>query len=251
MGGELHYGPLQVDLSDKSIGELHHGPLQVTLNAAAGELHPGPSHQHVPGDESHVLDILIDRSSSLEKIVNTTAFLLRLGGRIGKKIPENYKKMSLEAKYENNPISAIEHKIALLRLIEHEQKKVDMKKFSGFNLETKEIAVTESKSLKLTILKSRVKNFPIKYQRENDFVYVLPVGKFAKKIVEKFHRKFHKDIDTICTHVRREFWIPSLRRIAAQIDRNCKFCLILRSQYCQFQRLGFSDSDFFSLEVES
>merc|ERR1711911_535295 len=102
--------------------------------------------------------------------------------------------MSLEAKYENNPISAIEHKIALLRLIEHEQKKVDMKKFSGFNLETKEIAVTESKTLKLTILRSRVKNFPIKYQSEDDFVYVLPVGKFAKKIIEKFYRKFHKGV---------------------------------------------------------
>ena len=217
-----------VSLSEQ--GELHHGPLQVTLNSAAGELHNGPSHHHVPGNDPHVLDVLIDRSSSLDKIVNTTAFLLRLGGRVGKKIPENYKKMSLEDKYENNPISGAEHKIALLTLIGHEQKKVNMKKFSGFNLETKEITVSASKSLKLTILRSRVKNFPIKYQGEDDFVYVLPGGKFAKKIVEKFHRKFHKDIDTICTHVKREFWIPSLRRIAAQIDRNCKFCLILRKK---------------------
>ena len=126
------------------------------------------------------------RSSSLDKIINTTAFVLRLGGRIGKKIPEFFKKMSLEAKYESNPVSAVEHKFALLRLIEHEQKKVDMKKFSGFNLEIMEISVSQSKTLKLVILRSRVKNFPIKFQSEDDLVYVLPVGSLAKKVVENF-----------------------------------------------------------------
>ena len=221
--GELHPGP---DSEDQ--GELHHGPLQVTLKSA-GELHPGPSHEDVPG-EKHVLDNLIDHSSSLDKIVNSTAFVLRLGGRIGKKIPKNYSQEDIEVKYDNNPITAVEHKLALLRLIEHEQKKVDMRKFSGFNLEIKEVVVSQSKTLKLVILKSRVKNFPIKFQSEDDFVYVLPNGNLAKRIVHKFHNKFHKDIDTICTHVRREFWIPSLRRIAAQIDKNCKFCLILRKK---------------------
>ena len=32
------------------------------------------------------------------------------------------------------------------------------------------------------------------------------------------------------THIRKEFWIPQLRRILSQIDRNCQFCLILRQK---------------------
>ena len=218
--GELHHGP---DSEDQ--GELH-GPLQVTLSAkSTGELHNGPSRE-----DKDILDDLITHSSSLDKTVNATAFVLRLGGRVGKKIPEKYKQLDLKDKYDHNPITAAEHEIALLHLIEHEQKKLDMKKFSGFNLETKEVSVSPSKKLKLVILRSRVKNFPIKFQSEDDFVYVLPAGDLAKRIVSKFHKKYHKDIDTICTHVRREFWIPSLRRIAAQIDKNCKFCLILRKK---------------------
>ena len=90
----------------------------------AGELLPGPSRESAP-DKEHVLNGLMNCSSSLDKVVNTTAFILCLGGRIGKKIPENYNKKSLEAKYSNNPISAAEHKMACLRLIEHEQRKTD------------------------------------------------------------------------------------------------------------------------------
>ena len=151
-------------VSPSEQGELHYGPLQVALDAAAGELHPGPSNQQVPGDKPHVPDILIDRSSSLDKISNATAFVLRLGGRIGKEIPEKYKKMSLEAKHENNLDPDNQDKIPLLRLNEYEQKEFDMKKSSGFN------------------------------HRSNDFVFAPTIGNFAKKIIEKFHRKFHKGV---------------------------------------------------------
>ena len=194
-GGAPPIGKEEEDLNDKPIGELH----------------PGPSREDVPG-EKHVLDNLIDHSSSLDKIVNSTAFVLRLGGRIGKKIPKNYSQESLEAKYDNNPISAVEHKMAHLRLIEHEQKKVDMRKLSGFNLKIKEVVVSHSKTL---ILKSRVKNFHIKFQSDDDFVYVLPDGNLSKKIFNKFH----SSIDTICPHTR-EFWIPSLRKIVTSSSQH-------------------------------
>ena len=206
---------------DKSIGELDpgpdseeqgdlHGPLQVTFKSS-GELHPGPSPENVPGSldpgEKHVLVSPNDHFSSLDKIVNTTTFVLRLGGRIERKISKNYREDSLKAKYDNNPISTMEHKILL------EEKKVDMRKFSGFNLEIKEVVVSPSKTLILQ--KSRVKNFHIKFQRDDDSVYVLPNGNLSKKIFSKFHNK----IDTICPNTR-EFWIPSLRKIVTSSSQH-------------------------------
>ena len=59
----------------------------------------GHSNEHVPGDKSHVLEIL-NRHSRQVGTINTTVFVLRLRGRFGKKIPEFFKKMSLEAKGE-------------------------------------------------------------------------------------------------------------------------------------------------------
>ena len=46
----------------------------------------------------------------------------------------------------------------------------------------------------------------------------------------KFQKKFHKDLDTIYTHSRKQYRVPNMRKIVARIDRNCKFCLILRQK---------------------
>ena len=183
----------------------------------------------VQGDKifRNIFDDIIERSESLDKIVNLTASVLRLAGRAGKKIPESYKKLGLQEKYDSNPITAEEHEIALLTLIHHEQKKLDVKKFSGFNISKKEVEVTPTKTLSLFIMRSRVQNFPIGDGNESNFVYPLPKGAFAKRIVLRYHKKFHKDLDTVCAHVRRKYWIQNMRKIAASIDRNCKFCLIL------------------------
>ena len=112
-----------------------------------------------------------------------------------------------------------------------------MKKFSGPNIKKHELVVSPTKTLNLLTFTSRVQNFPVKFGNDVNFAYVLPNGPLAKKIVMKFHNKFHKDLDTICAHVRRQYWIPNMRKIAAKIDRNCKFCLILR-QKVTYQLMG-------------
>ena len=180
--------------------------------------------------KKNIFDDLIEGSESLDKMVNATAFVLRLAGRKGKAISESHKKLDLQGKYDSNPITTEEHEIALITLIHHEQNKLDVKKFSGFNITKKEVEVSPTKTLSLFIMRSRVQNFPIREGNESDFVYPLPKGTFAKRIVLKFHKKFHKDLDTICAHVRRNYWIQNMRKIAASIDRNCKFCLILRQK---------------------
>ena len=86
------------------------------------------------------------------------------------------------------------------------------------------------KVLPITVIRSRVKNFTIKFDGVDDFVFVLPKCVLAEKIAMYFHKKFHKDIDTIVTHIRKEFWIPQLRKIVTKIDKNCQFCLISRQK---------------------
>ena len=85
-------------------------------------------------------------------------------------------------------------------------------------------------------LGSRVKIFPIGFSGKKD-VPCLPEGKFARLVVQKYHDKYHCDIDTLVCHVRNEVFIPQLRRIAAYVDRRCKRCLIRRRKFAE-QQMG-------------
>ena len=186
-------------------------------------------------EDRHVFDQLIEDSSSLNKIINTAAFLLRLAGR-GIKANEkkylDFHKQPLKAKFENNPISSTEHEEAFLVLIHHEQKKLDLKKFSGFNIGEKEVTLSSGKSLKLVTVSSRVQNFPVTFGGSEASVYALPSHGLARRIAASFHQKYHKDVDTVVAHIRSQFWIPQLRRIVTNLDRKCRFCLILRQKIC-------------------
>ena len=44
------------------------------------------------------------------------------------------------------------------------------------------------------------------------------------------HNKYHRDVDTTVVQIRKEFWIPGLRKLVTTIDRHCKFCLISRQK---------------------
>ena len=88
----------------------------------------------------------------------------------------------------------------------------------------------------LLILGSRVKMFPIGFNGRKNVPY-LPAGKFARLIVERYHKLYHCDIDTLVCHVRNEVFIPQLRRIAAYVDKHCKRCLIKRKKFAG-QQMG-------------
>ena len=45
-----------------------------------------------------------------------------------------------------------------------------------------------------------------------------------------YHERFHRGVDTVVTHIRKEFWITGLRRIVTTIDRNCRQCIMTRQQ---------------------
>ena len=173
-------------------GELHHGPL--CEDGGQGELRMGPC---------------------------TAISMMTRSGELHKGPDENV---------QIKPVTASERDDALKYLILHEQAKIDVKKFSGFDVISKEFKLSSEKIISLLVLKSRVQNFPIKFSNEENYVYALPPGVFAKRLAQFFHDKYHKDIDTVCCHIRKEFWIPGLRRIVTKIDMDCKFCLILRKK---------------------
>ena len=188
-----------------------------------------------------VLDEAIENKSSLKKIINIVAFTRRLLGRqkrtegvfqkrteAEKKEYEEFHKLDVKKKIDVNPISAEEHQEALKILIHYEQKKIVKKNFDGFDLKEEKVVLKSGSTFGLLHVGSRVKNFPVKFSGENDKIYVLPPGVFAERIARHYHNKYHKDIDTTVAHIRKEFWIPRIRKIVTKIDGECKFCLIQR-----------------------
>ena len=129
---------------------------------------------------------------------------------------------------DSNP--AYEYDDALKVIIEHEKKELDMKKFVGLDITQRPFTLKSGQVIKLKILKSRVKSFPIMFGNQEDFVFPLPTNTIAKRISAYYHTKFHWDIDTVVTKIWKEFWIVSLQRIMSKIDKNCRQCLIVRQK---------------------
>ncbi len=191
-----------------------HGPqCQVTYPGSCPR--GAPDHGNDEETEDYGVEAIIHRCSSLKKIVRIVAHFLRLGGRDQNKL---------------KAISASEFDDALKVLIKHEQKHVNVKKFSGFDVSTRQFTLNSGAVIELMILQTRVKNFPIQFGNHEDFVFVLPARTLAKRIASHFHNKFHRDVDTVVTQIRKEFWIPGVRRLVTVLDRNCRRCLILRQK---------------------
>ena len=92
------------------------------------------------------------------------------------------------------------------------------------------IALNNGSMVTQLVLGSRVKLFPIGFQGKSEIPY-LPMGRLAKLVAEKYHNKFHVDIDTTVCHVRNKVFIPQLRRLLSCIDRNCLLCKLKRKKF--------------------
>ena len=79
------------------------------------------------------------------------------------------------------------------------------------------------------ILGGRIKNFP-KYFASNPNIPIIPSGSLAQLIIRKYHMKYHRQVDTVVTHVRNEVWIIGARKIASKIDRKCITCIKARKK---------------------
>ena len=178
----------------------------------------GPDYSNDEETFESWMDKLVNNVSSLTKIVKIVAIFLRLGGR----------DPASNVKFE--PVSASQYSDALKVIIKHEQRNLDTKKFNGFDISERDFVLNSGKVISLAILQTRVKNFPAKFDNHQDFVFPLPTSTFAKRIASFYHQRFHRDVDTVVMHIRKEFWIVGLRRIVTVIDRNCIQCIMTRQQ---------------------
>ena len=71
------------------------------------------SSSSVTKPELHVIDDLLQGSESLNKIINSFAYVLRLGGLRNLSINKSHHSMSVKERCNSNPISALEHDDAL------------------------------------------------------------------------------------------------------------------------------------------
>ena len=177
-------------------------------------------------EEENWIDVIVRKVSDLNKLVNIVAHFLRLEGRA--QASQVYDLDSEAVKFK--AISAAEHDDALKILIENEQKRFKVEKLSGFDISSRKFTLNSGRVIELKILQSRVKNFPIQFGNLEDFVFLLPAKNLAKRIASYHHNKFHRDIDTVVTQIRKEFWISGLRKIVSVLDRNCRQCLTSRQK---------------------
>ena len=223
------------------------GPQCQGKEAGVRELQVGPDFGTVPDyvkvekmvnvkeNFEHWIDAIVRKISSLTTIVRIVTHFLRLEGRDtsnfqcnNDKIVSKMKKVKKDPEFKT--VTAMEFDDALKVIIEHEQEDLDLKAYSGFDISSKMFTLSSGKELELKIMRSRCKNFPVMFGNHEDFVFPLPARTFAKRLAQHHHDKFHRDVDTVVTQIRKEFWINGLRRIVSVIDRNCKHCLILRQK---------------------
>ena len=94
------------------------------------------------------------------------------------------------------------------------------------------------KCFNLLCIGGRTKNFPKGFSSDNDGpIPIIPYGALGKSVVLYYHNKYHKEMDTIVVHVRRDVWVIRARKIAATLDVRCRICLE-RRKICAGQMMG-------------
>ena len=129
-------------------------------------------------------------------------------------------------------ISASEYDDAW-RVIIHLEQKLRLSEKEVIRLVPKKVKIHFSNlksDIQHVVLGSRVSNFPEGFSSRKN-IPILPYGPLAKLVVAYYHDKYHKEVDTIVAHVRRDVWVVKARKIAASIDKACRICLERRKRW--------------------
>ena len=176
------------------------------------------------------LDELLLRCGELTKLIRSTAYVMRMMGRTPRQRLWR-KQNNLELRHSSGEITTTEYNDAWTFLIYWEQKqrliqkncvklvpKMIERKLSSYNL-----------SYPHVILGGRIRNFPESFSGNLE-IPIVPYGVLARLIVIFYHNKYHTEVDTIVTYVRRDVWIVKVRKLATVIDSRCRFCLEKRKK---------------------
>ena len=134
------------------------------------------------------MENLIERCGNLEKLIRSTAYVLRLMGR--------RPLVSGVREIVEKTVSTEEYDDAWRFLINLEQRKLDLKKQRRLRCSEIEVELSNKKRLTQIILSPRMKNFPISFS-SNKNIPVVPSGNFAKLIALFYHNKYHTDIESV------------------------------------------------------
>ena len=168
--------------------------------------------------DGNEIDSLIDRSSSLTKLIRCIVYVLRYWGRNAR--PRGKAKVVNTNKDDRVEPSPSELNDAWNILVWLDQKKLDLSKHKGLGYVTKKVMI-ESLAMEVThyILAGRIKNFPESFQGEK-FLPIITHSRFGFLIVSHYHHKFfHRDIDTTVLFTRNNAWVIGARRFATDIDK--------------------------------
>ncbi len=190
------------------------GPRCQVLKLLHGSGGGTPMVKSLPCEE---MENLIERCGNLEKLIRSTAYVLRLMGR--RPLVSGVREVA------DKTVSTEEYDDAWRFLINLEQRKLDLKKQRRLRCSEIEVELSSKRRLTQIILSPRIKNFPVSFS-SNKNILIIPSVNFAKLIALFYHNKYHTDIESVVAHIRNEVWIIKLRNIVTEIDKKCKLCLL-------------------------
>ena len=196
--------------------------------------------------EAEWYDRLLVRCSTLGKLIRCIAYVMRAAMFLSAKpILQNGGAVSVggephKVRLKNNlvntdvvrEISASEYDDAWKVIIYLEQK-IRLSEKEVIRLVPRKVRIqllNHDSEIEHVVLGSRISNFPESFSNK-DKIPILPYGPLSKLVVAHYHEKFHKEVDTIVAHVRRDVWVVKARKIATSIDKRCRICLERRKRW--------------------
>ena len=166
-------------------------------------------------NDSNIFDSLIDKSSSLDKVLRVVTLVRRACNKFltFRKNTLDLADNQCQAGREKIPCVKINSSLGLrnLQVISSSELSdawnqvisLEQNKYPNLEREKKHLVMSkvdkklsDGNRVTLLILGSRVKMFPIGFNGRKNVPY-LPAGKFARLIVERYHKLYHCDIDTL------------------------------------------------------
>ena len=77
--------------------------------------------------------------------------------------------------------------------------------------------------VEIIVLGGRVKNFPISFAGYIEEIPIIRYGDLAKLVVDYYHKKVHKEVDSVIAHLRQDGSVVKCRKIAAAKKRDNYF----------------------------
>lgn len=162
---------------------------------------------------SKIIDV--GRYSTLQKLLNVTAFVYRFISNVKSKI-------SRRPVIEDNVISADEQEAALKNWVKEEQRL--MQHATNFEKQTKSLGLFKKDDV--LRVRGRFNNANITTDQKHPILLRNITSPFTKLVVLQSHeRTKHQGIDSTLADVRRRFWIVQGRKAVKNTIRKCVVCI--------------------------